>query len=59
MFDTSDNRKYRVCNSKLYKMIDLNGTLEQWLPIDEDNNIIERKLMQLMINKDDKFDAND
>lgn len=47
LFDTSDNRKYRVCNSKLYKMIDLNGTLEQWLPIDEDNNIIERKLMQL------------
>jgi hypothetical protein len=40
-------------------MIDLNGTLEQWLPIDEDNNIIERKLMQLMINKDDESDAND
>ena len=47
LFDTSKNRKYKVCNSKLCRITDLNGTLEQWLPIDENNNILEKKLMEL------------
>lgn len=42
LYDTSENRKYRITNSKLCRITDLNGTLEQWLPIDEKENIFNK-----------------